>query len=124
MEAPTAVTDKFPPEIYGDNLLKTLKKIFLCVSVSLCFDSWDDLNWILTPNSLTALSLYLQIASCFNITQEKQKPATGEEKLRIFIIMILLINKLWKFIWMYLFVFKHSRLSRSLFTTSRPVFGL
>lgn len=26
MEAPTAVTDKFPPEIYGDNLLKTLKK--------------------------------------------------------------------------------------------------
>ena len=27
-------------------------------------------------------------------------------KLRIFIIMILLINKLWNFIWMYLFVFK------------------
>lgn len=29
MEAPTAVTDKFPLEIYGDNLLKTLKKKFL-----------------------------------------------------------------------------------------------
>lgn len=28
MEAPTAVTDKFPPEIYGDNLLKTLKQTF------------------------------------------------------------------------------------------------
>lgn len=28
IEAPTAVTDKFPPEIYGDNLLKTLKQTF------------------------------------------------------------------------------------------------
>lgn len=39
MEAPTAVTDKFPPEIYGDNLVKTLKKDILWnyENVGLCF---------------------------------------------------------------------------------------
>lgn len=88
--------------------------------------TWN-LWWQLTKNIKTNISFSKLREATHNLEFSRQRwsywiitsnsshspkiiPKSGhrEEKLRIFIIMILLIHKLWKFIRMYLFVFKNS----------------
>lgn len=107
MEAPTAVTDKFPPGYLWWQLTKNIKKIyFRKLRQSLFwFLNVSSQEMILTGFQLqiAALSLFIQRGLFVFKYSAQWLVKARRKKLRIFIIMNPIINKLWEFIWMYLF---------------------